>query len=86
MDNSVPMKNILPSFLPSFHGMRTKDPKTFLFEFEILRRFYGYLSDTQKLILFPTTLKDKYLKWFMGLGTHSIRSINDMKNIFLEKI
>ena len=85
MDISVPMKNIPPSFLPNFHGMRTEDPETFLFEFEILCRSYGYLSHTQKLILFPATLKDRALKWFMSLGTNSIRSWNDMKNIFLEK-
>ena len=26
MDISVPMKNIPPSFLPNFHGMRIEDP------------------------------------------------------------
>jgi len=31
------------------------------------------------------TLKDRALKWFMSLGTNSIRSWNDMQNIFLEK-
>ena len=86
MDISVPMLNIPPYFLPNFHGMRTEDPKIFLFEFEILCRSYGYLSHkSQKLIFFPTTLNDRALKWFMSLGTNSIRSWNDMKNIFLEK-
>ena len=85
MDISVHMKKIPPYFLPNFHGTRTEDPETFLFEFEILCRSYGYLSHTQKMILFPTTLKDRARKWFMSLGTNSIRSWNDMKNIFLEK-
>ena len=31
------------------------------------------------------TLKDRALKWFMSLGTNSIRSWNDMQNIFLDK-
>lgn len=31
------------------------------------------------------TLKDRALKWFMSLRTNSIRSWNDMQNIFLEK-
>ena len=35
--------------------------------------------------MFPTTLKDRALKWFMSLGTNSIRSWNDMQKIFLEK-
>ena len=35
--------------------------------------------------MFPATLKDRTLKWFMILGTNSIRSWNDMQNIFLEK-
>ena len=85
MDISVHMKNIPPSFLPKFHGMRTDDPETFLFEFEILCTSYGYLSHTQKLRFFPIKLKDKSLKWFMTLGTNSIISWNDMQKIFLEK-
>jgi hypothetical protein len=32
----VRMKNINPTTLPHFHGMITKDPNTFLFEFEVL--------------------------------------------------
>ena len=35
--------------------------------------------------MFPTTLKDGALKWFMGLGTHTIRTWDKMKNVFLEK-
>jgi hypothetical protein len=84
-DGSVHMKNIPPSFLPKFHGIRSEDPETFLFEFEIVCRSYGYLLKTQKLRLFPATLKDRALKWFMSLGTNSIRSWNDMQKIFLEK-
>ena len=80
----VHMKRTLPSFLPNFHGMRSKDPKTFLFEFEIICRYYVYLSHTQKMRFFPAKFKDRARKWFMSLGTNSIRSLNDMQNIFLE--
>jgi len=59
---SVHMKNIPPSFLPNFHCMRSWDLETFLFEFEIVCRSYGYLLNTQKLKLFPVTLKDRALK------------------------
>ena len=51
-DINVHMKNIPPSFLPKFHGLRSEDPETFLFEFEIVCRSYGYLLKNQKLRLF----------------------------------
>ena len=38
-----------------------------------------------KLKLFRTTLKDATLKWFMGLGAHSIRTWEQMKTTFLDK-
>lgn len=68
IDVSVHMKNIPPSFLPNNHGLSSEDPETFLFEFEIVSKSYGYLLNTKKLRLFPTTLKDEALKWFMSLG------------------
>jgi hypothetical protein len=40
-DINVQMKNIHPSVLPNFKGMRSEDPETFLFEFEIICRSYG---------------------------------------------
>ena len=67
IDVSVHIENIPPSFLPKSHGTRSEDPGPFIFEFEILCRSYGYLSHTQKSILFPKTLKDRALKWFMSL-------------------
>ena len=57
-DSQVTMKNISPSVLPNFHGLRNEDPETFLFEFKVLCRSYDYFPDTHKLKLFPTTLKD----------------------------
>lgn len=79
------MKNIPPSILPNFYGTSTEDPDAFLFEFDVLCRTYGYTDDTQKLRLFPTTLKGAILKWFMGLGVNTIVYWIDMKNIFLKK-
>ena len=34
----VNMKNIPPSSLPTFYGKSNEDPKTFLFEFDILAK------------------------------------------------
>jgi hypothetical protein len=82
---NVNMKNIPPSVLPNFRGMVTEDPYAFLFEFDILCRSYNYVDDAQKLKLFPTTLKDSALRWFMGLEDYSIRSWEDMKSTFLKK-
>jgi len=79
------MKNLPPSFLPNFHGMRSEDLEAFLFEVEIVCRYYGYLLNTQKFRLFLVTMKDRALKWFMSLGTNTIRSWKDMQKIFLEK-
>jgi hypothetical protein len=50
-----------------------------------LCRSYNYLQDAHKLKLFPATLKDSALRWFMGLGETSIRSWEDMKDIFIKK-
>jgi hypothetical protein len=82
---NVNMKNIPLSALPTFYGKNSEDPDTFLFEFDILCRSYNYIQDAQKLKLFPATLKDSALRWFMGLGESSIRSWEAMKDIFLKK-
>jgi hypothetical protein len=71
---NVNMKNIPFSALPTFYGKNSEYPDTFLFEFDILCRSYNYIQDGQKLKLFPATLKDSALRWFMGLGESSIRS------------
>ena len=42
----VRMKNIPPSILPNFYGTSTEDPDSFLFEFDVLCRTYGYIDDT----------------------------------------
>ena len=84
-DSRATMKNISPSVLPNFHGIRNEDPETFLFEFEVMCRTYDYLEDSQKLKLFPSTLKGTALKWFMGLLPQSIRTWNDMKQKILDR-
>ena len=79
------MKKISPFVLPNFYGLRSEDPETFLFEFEVLCKTYDYLEDSRKLNLFPSTLKGVALKWLMGLVTQSIRTWNDMKQGFLDR-
>lgn len=84
-DKKTIMKNISPSILQKFLGLRSEDPRTFLFEFEVLCRSSDYLLDPQKLKLFPATLKDATLKRFMVLGAHSKRTWEEMKTTFLKK-
>lgn len=79
------MKIIPLSSLPSFQVMIIDDPDTFLFEFDVLCSSYDYVSDAQKLKLFPSTLKGTTLRWFMGLGYASIQTWSDMKETFLSK-
>ena len=61
------MKNISPSALPHFHGLTSEDLDTFLFKFFFICITYDYTTDDQKLKLFPSTLNDAALRWFMGL-------------------
>jgi hypothetical protein len=81
----VQMKNIPPSTFPNFHGMVIEDLETFLFEFHVLCHNYDYSFDAQKLKLFPTTLKDATLCWFMGLGTNTITTWDEMRQKFFSK-
>jgi hypothetical protein len=68
ISRNINMKNIPLSSLPNFRGMSTEDPYLFLFKFDILCRSYNYSDDAQKLNLFPATMKDSSLRWFMSLG------------------
>ena len=67
-EGTTPMKNISPQVLPRFNGKVAEDPDEFLFKFDILCHSYDYVTDAQKLKLFPATLKDNALHWFMSLG------------------
>jgi hypothetical protein len=84
-ESILQMKNIPPSAMPNFRGLPSEDPNTFLFEFDVLCRSYDYYCDVHKLKLFPTTLKEAALCWFMGLERNSIRTWDEMKQRFLRK-
>ena len=79
------MKNIIPSALPHFHGLTTEDPDNFLFEFVVICRTYDYAEDEKKLKLFPSTLKDVALRWFMGLPGNRITTWAQMQQAFNNK-
>ena len=79
------MKNIPSATLPKFYGLITEDPDTFLFEFDILCQSYDYTTDAHKLKLFPSTLKEATLRWFMSLGANAVTDWPTMSNLFLNK-
>jgi len=79
------MKTISPSTLPHFHGLTTEDPDTFLFEFAVICRTYDYAKDEQKLKLFPSTLKDVAVHWFMGLPINNITTWAQKQQAFKKK-
>ena len=79
------MKIISPSSLPHFHGLTSEDPDTFMFEFVVVCRTYDYTVDDQKLKLFPSTLKDVALRWFMGLPGDSITTWEHMEETLKKK-
>lgn len=62
------MKAIPLQHIPTFHGLTSEYPNSFLFKFDVLCRGYDYTADPQKLKLFPSTLKGADLQWFKGLG------------------
>jgi hypothetical protein len=83
ISRNISKKNISLSSLYTFRDMSTEDPDLFLFKFDILCRSYNYSDDAQKLNLFPATMKDSALRWFMSLGENTILSWDQMKDTFL---
>lgn len=62
LGTGTPTKPIPFTALPSFHGLTSKDPDTFLFEFDIVCRGYDYITNQKKLKIFPATLKGTTLR------------------------
>ena len=81
----APTKPIPLAALPNSHGIFSEDLEMFLFEFDIVCQGYDYMTDAQKLKIFPSTLKGIALRWFMGLGGKSISTWDDMQKTFREK-
>ena len=63
------LKNICFSILPSFHGLPSEDPLTFLREFYITIQTFplnGLTADKLRMRCFPYTLKDRAKMWFIN--------------------
>lgn len=57
LGTGTPTKPIPLTTLTRFHGLTSKDPNTFLFEFDIVCQGYDYIMDAQKLKILPAMLK-----------------------------
>ena len=79
------MKNIPSAAMPKFYGLIIEDLENFLFEFDILCWSYDYTIDSHKLKLFPSTLKEATLRWFMSLVANAVIDWIAMSNLFLNK-
>lgn len=79
------MKYINPYVLQSFHGLTTKHPDTFMFEFCLVCRMYDYITDEKNLNLFPSTINDVSLRWFMSLEGDNITSRDKVKQALNNK-
>ena len=51
----------------------------------MIYRSYDYNIDSHRLKIFPATLKEATLRWFMSLGRDTVQTWEDMKIKFLEK-
>ena len=78
-------KNIPKNSLQDLYGLVTKDLDTFLFEFEIVCHSFDYNTDSHKLKLFPVTLKESTLRWFINLGANAVGTWDEMQTLFLDK-
>ena len=79
------MNNIPSSALPNFCGTSSEDCNAFLFEFDVSCKSYDYSSNAKNFNMFPATLKDASLTWFIELTTNSISTWDDMMKVFLKK-
>ena len=79
------LKNIPTTTLLKSYGLLIEYPNTFLFEFNILCHSFDYKTDAHKLKLFPATLKESVLWWFMGLGANATSTWDEMQTLLLQK-
>jgi len=76
----VQQKSKSPESKKKTSGRISKSRKWFVFfYFKFVPRTYDYTDDEQKMKLFPSTLKDASLSWFMGLLGDSITTWAQMQ-------
>ena len=82
------LKNIHYNMLPSFHGMPSEDPLSFMRDFySTLQTFplHGLNEDQLRMRCFPYTLKDRAKAWLMLLPPGSLTSWEEVYDKFINK-
>ena len=82
------LKHIHFQMLPSFHGISTDDPLTFIRDFYSLVQTFplqGLMEDQLRMRCFPYTLKDAAKAWFMSLAPASLTTWDAVYNKFISK-
>ncbi|KAI3693783.1 hypothetical protein L1987_76735 [Smallanthus sonchifolius] len=75
-------------YLPTFYGKPNEEPYLHLAEFENICGTiggHGFSLDEVKLMMFQFTLKDRAKQWFLTLPAGSIRTWEQMQQVFLEE-
>ena len=83
------VKPYLVPLLPTFHGMESENPYTYIREFkEVCNTFKEDTTtiDLMRLKFFPFTLKDKAKIWLNSLKPRTIRNWTKMQAEFLKKL
>ena len=74
--------------LPTFHGMESENPYSYVREFEEVCGTFpteGDRLDTILLKLFPFSLKDKAKTWLYSLRPRTIGTLLEMQTEFFKK-
>ena len=82
------LKGMYYNMLPSFFGMPTEDPLSFIREFYsvIQQMSLGVLNEDQlRMRCFPYTLNEKAKMWFLSLPDNSLTTWTDIYNKFMAK-
>ncbi|MBM1019735.1 retrotransposon gag family protein, partial [Escherichia coli] len=82
------LKHIHFHMLPSFHGIASEDPLTFMRDFySIIQTFplQDLTEDQLRMRCFPYTLKDAAKTWFMTLAPGSLNTWDAVYNRFISK-
>ena len=86
--DDIIIKPYIVPLLPTFHGMESENPYSYIREFEeVWNTFKEDISnvDLMRLKFFPLTLKDKAKIWLNSLRARTIRNWGDMQAEFLKK-
>ena len=86
--NQFLMKSEMIRLLPVYQGVESKNPYSFMRDFEdVCSAFLSTGSPLHIicLVLFPFALKEKAKIWFHSLAPNSIFTWEDMRNEFLNK-